>query len=195
MFILNFVLFLGVKIKHKMAKTYKSTRKITHEIKADNIKSNVLEEPSTAYMRLPTKYNSMSNINTILGINTSIKNDMDYVTITRNGLKKESIVRVTKNLGITQDKMSQLLHMSARTFQRLNNNEPLDIYTSEQTIEMARVMVRAHSIFEDDATARYWLNSPLIVLGGIAPIDLFDTSFGVQMVMDLLGRIEQGVYS
>jgi putative toxin-antitoxin system antitoxin component (TIGR02293 family) len=50
-------------------------------------------------------------------------------------------------------------------------------------------------VFEDENTAIQWLKSPLKVLGGVSPIDLFDTSFGVQMVLDELGRIEQGVYS
>jgi putative toxin-antitoxin system antitoxin component (TIGR02293 family) len=60
---------------------------------------------------------------------------------------------------------------------------------------MAKVIVKAHQVFEDEATAIQWLKSPLKVLGGVSPIDLFDTSFGVQMVLDVLGRIEQGIYS
>jgi uncharacterized protein (DUF2384 family) len=32
-------------------------------------------------------------------------------------------------------------------------------------------------------------------MGGQTPLDLLDTIFGVEQVMNLLGRIEHGVYS
>ena len=175
-----------------MATTYKSTRKKNKEFTLSEADSTIslVEDSSLKY------YTDSSNyLKGMLGINASITNEMDYIDITRKGLKKDSVVRVSQKLGISQEKMSSLLHMSARTFQRLNDNEPLDIYTTEQTIEMAKVIVKAHQVFEDEATAIQWLKSPLKVLGGVSPIDLFDTSFGVQMVLDVLGRIEQGVYS
>jgi light-independent protochlorophyllide reductase subunit N len=97
--------------------------------------------------------------------------------------------------GITQEKICELLHMSARNFQRIKDNAPLDIYTSEQTIEMANVYSKAHKIFIDEEAVKQWFQTPNYALGNQKPLDLLDTSFGVKMVSDVLGRIEHGVFS
>jgi putative toxin-antitoxin system antitoxin component (TIGR02293 family) len=163
-----------------MAKTYKSTRKA----------------PSTKVAQFATLYGTGGlSVPALLGISQKLSNEMDFIRLSRAGIKKNAVVSVAKHLGITLEKMSAILHISSRTFQRMKESEPLDIYTSEQTIEMARVLERACRVFESEQEARSWLNAPLKAIGGIAPTDILDTSFGAQIITDILGRIEQGVYS
>lgn len=56
------------------------------------------------------------------------------------------------------------------------------------------IIERAIDVLEDPDNAIRWLNSPVVSLGGRRPIDLWGTDEGAQMVMDVLGRIEYGVY-
>lgn len=69
------------------------------------------------------------------------------------------------------------------------------LYTSEQTIEMSKLYTKALSIFTDDEATKRWFITPNCALGNQIPIGLINTSFGLKMVSDVLGRIEYGVYS
>jgi len=40
-----------------------------------------------------------------------------------------------------------------------------------------------------------WLHSPLVSLKNKRPLEFLDTTFGIQLLEKLLGRLEQGVYS
>lgn len=61
-------------------------------------------------------------------------------------------------------------------------------------LERQNVIDRAYSVFEDHDKAVIWLNSPCYSLGNQVPMKLLDTTEGMELVMDTLGRIEQGVF-
>ncbi|MCH7409706.1 MbcA/ParS/Xre antitoxin family protein [Belliella sp. DSM 111904] len=42
---------------------------------------------------------------------------------------------------------------------------------------------------------RGWLHDSSIPLGGTSPISLLDTTFGIDLVHDELGRIQHGIFS
>ena len=50
-------------------------------------------------------------------------------------------------------------------------------------------------VFEDQGKFNRWLRRPLPLLANQSPLDLLDTASGFQVVDELLGRIEYGVYS
>lgn len=60
--------------------------------------------------------------------------------------------------------------------------------------ERQKVIDRANSVFNDSDKAMIWLNSPCFSLGNQVPIKLIDSPEGMDLVMDALGRIEQGVF-
>lgn len=170
-----------------MGKTYKSTRTVKPYNNIEN--SMIVEEPITAY------HSAQNPLLAILNLSSNFQNEMDLVKLSRNGLLKQSVTNMAAKFGITQEKICELLHMSARNFQRIKETSPLDIYTSEQTIEMANVYSKAHQIFIDEDAIKQWFQTPNYALGNQKPLDLLDTSFGVKMVSDVLGRIEHGVFS
>src|SRR5450756_2329823 len=70
--------------------------------------------------------------------------------------------------------------------------------TSEESaklLRLARVVGRAHEVFEDLNAALNWLKSPNAALAGAAPLSLLDTDIGAESVLDTLGRIEHGVFA
>jgi len=171
-----------------VGKTYKSTRSSKSYDTNESV-SLLLEDA------LVSHYTSLSPMQSILNLASNFQNEMDLVNLTRNGILKQAVTNMAAKLGITQDKICELLHMSSRNFQRLKDNTPLDIYTSEQTIEMAHVYTKAHKIFVDEEAIKQWFQTPNYALGNQKPLDLLDTSFGVKMVSDVLGRIAYGVFS
>ncbi len=171
-----------------VGKTYKSTRTVKSYTKS-NQALTLVNEP------MLSNYANPNSLQSILNLTASFQNEMDLVNLTRNGILKQSVTKMAANFGITQEKICELLHMSTRNFQRIKDNTPLDIYTSEQTIEMANVYSKAHLIFVNDEAVKQWFQTSNYALGNQKPLDLLDTSFGVKMVSDVLGRIEHGVFS
>ena len=61
-------------------------------------------------------------------------------------------------------------------------------------LELAAFAQRGIGVIGSKAAFIEWVHSPLVALGNKMPLDFLDTSFGIQMVTKMLGRLEQGVY-
>ena len=135
----------------------------------------------------------------ILGGNKSIPktilNDMDLISLSRHGVRKSSLKSLAGYLGVTMDKMSSLLHSSHRNIQRKDDNELLDTLKTEKVLELAAFTKRGIDVIGSEDAFKEWLHHPVIALGNRKPIDFLDTTFGIQMVLKVLGRLEQGVFS
>ena len=84
---------------------------------------------------------------------------------------------------------------SARTLSRLKADQNIPQQAAEVTISLMRAYKRASEIFGSDEKAVRWLKTSNSVLGGITPVQALSSRFGAEEVMDILGRIEYGVYS
>ena len=84
---------------------------------------------------------------------------------------------------------------SARTLSRLKPDQNSPQQAAEVTISLMRAFEKAKEIFGSQDTAVKWLKSPNNVLGGITPVQAMSSRFGAEEVMDILGRIEYGVFS
>jgi putative toxin-antitoxin system antitoxin component (TIGR02293 family) len=62
-------------------------------------------------------------------------------------------------------------------------------------VRLYRATERAAAVFGDKDKADEWLNTPNLVLNGQTPLSLLDSDIGAESVIDILGRIEQGVFS
>lgn len=135
----------------------------------------------------------------ILGGNKSLKRplkgDFDLINLSRAGVKKSTLTSLANYLGITMETMSSLLHSSYRNIQRKDDNDLLDTLKTEKVLELAAFAQRGMEVIGDKESFAEWLHSPLVSLGNKMPLHFLDTSFGIQMVTKVLGRLEQGVYS
>jgi putative toxin-antitoxin system antitoxin component (TIGR02293 family) len=67
---------------------------------------------------------------------------------------------------------------------------------SEQLLRLADLYQKTLDLFEGDAVAaRTWLGSPNGALGYRVPLSLAETEDGGRAVEELIGRLENGVYS
>lgn len=57
------------------------------------------------------------------------------------------------------------------------------------------LLSKAIEVLGDEPKAQRWISSPQWGLGGATPLDFCKKEGGLQKVIDLLGRIEMGVYS
>jgi putative toxin-antitoxin system antitoxin component (TIGR02293 family) len=64
---------------------------------------------------------------------------------------------------------------------------------SEKIIEIAILFNKGREVFGDETKFNRWLETENIALGKIAPKDLLDSTFGISLLNDELGRIEHGI--
>jgi hypothetical protein len=57
------------------------------------------------------------------------------------------------------------------------------------------VIAKGFDVFEEKERFDRWLNKENSALKGAKPLDLLNTSAGTKLVAQLLGRIEEGVFS
>ncbi|WP_413726258.1 antitoxin Xre/MbcA/ParS toxin-binding domain-containing protein [Sodalis sp. RH16] len=67
---------------------------------------------------------------------------------------------------------------------------------SERIARLVRVMDASVHLFGGNKPDAYtWLRSPVKGLGNVTPVSLLSTESGALEVLDLIGRLEHGVYS
>jgi putative toxin-antitoxin system antitoxin component (TIGR02293 family) len=126
----------------------------------------------------------------------ALLSDFDIINAGNRGISKASIDALTAHIGISKKTMAEsILDLSVKTLERKENNEKLDKRTSSHVLEIARIMHHAYQVFEDEEKARQWINTENRALSNMKPVQLFDTLTGLNMVNDVLIRIEEGVYS
>lgn len=156
---------------------------------------NITKEPKVFY-RLENKYDRIvSVLGGSIQVGQAINSDIDLIEVTRKGLPKSVVASISSILGISMEKMSSLIHVSHRTIQRKSDSELLNVYSTEQILEIAEVISRGIEVLGSIEKFSRWVNSEIRVLNYKKPLDFLDTSFGTKLIKDALGRIEQGVYS
>jgi putative toxin-antitoxin system antitoxin component (TIGR02293 family) len=125
-----------------------------------------------------------------------IRSDFDVISIGLSGITKASVDELARNLGVSRKSMAEdILDVSVKTLERKAAIDKLDKKTSSHALEIARVMHHAYQVFEAKEKVKLWLNYENKALNGTKPIDLLGTLTGLNMVNDILSRIEEGVYS
>ena len=128
-------------------------------------------------------------------IKENITSENDLIALVRSGIIKGSLKALAACLGITMDEMSSIIHTSHRTIQRKQDDALLDPLKSEKVVELALLAQKGIAILGTQESFREWLHTPLLALGHSKPVTFLDTSMGIHMVKQVLGRLEQGVYS
>jgi len=148
-------------------------------------------------MQLKTDRQRQSNIwaAVVPGMDMSETPDsMKIIDLVRSGLPGSTLGKVAEAYQIPKADMYTLLHISAKTGQRIATKK-LDKDKSDHLIQMVKVFSRTTSVFKDCDKAMSWLKSPCYALGDQIPVQLLDTSEGMELVMNTLGRIEYGVFA
>lgn len=122
-------------------------------------------------------------------------NDLDLIAISRSGLASKEMVSLAERLDVSGKEIARLLTLSPRTYHRRKPEQVLDPVASERLLLLTKLADHGYDVFEDQHKFNQWLRQPLRILGQQAPLDILDTSQGIKLIDNLLGRIEYGVYS
>lgn len=124
-----------------------------------------------------------------------IKGRHDFINLIRTGISMKSLDYLMLTTGISATEMAGIIHTSDRTLRRYHTDTLLNPEQSERAIELARLYSRGEEVFGSLHSFQEWMNSSVTSLGNKKPKELLDTSLGITMLMDELGRIEYGVFA
>jgi putative toxin-antitoxin system antitoxin component (TIGR02293 family) len=65
---------------------------------------------------------------------------------------------------------------------------------SEKILELAEVTSLGAAVFDTEEQFYLWLSTPSFALGNLKPIELLKDSYGKEMVINELNRIDQGIF-
>jgi len=141
----------------------------------------------------------LSKIEKILGGNKFfdriIQDRMDLIEISEKGLTKEAVTHFAKYLDLSNQQISEILPVTARTLQRHHLKQRFNAVISEHVLLIAEVAAKGTAVFGSRANFLPWMKLPCLALGNRTPLSLLKTKFGIDMVIDELGRIEHGIIS
>lgn len=125
--------------------------------------------------------------------------EMNLPTLIRligRGLPWSTIPAFSRVSGFSQQELADFLGAPSRTFARRRNSGMLDPAESERLLRLAEIFDAALTLFGGDHEgARQWLTSPVRGLNNARPIDYARTELGAREVRNLIGRLEDGVFS
>jgi len=171
-----------------------SGRKYSEEEKR---KEHVLSEPHVSYAA-PEPASARSAM-LMMGIEEKkgmpVSNDSDLITVIRSGIPRKAMDHLMEIADISLTEMSAIVHTSDRTLRRYTPAQKLSQEQSERMVELARLYSRGEQVLGSLSEFREWMNTRLMAFGNSRPKEYLDTSLGINMIMDELGRIEHGIFA
>ena len=143
---------------------------------------------------MPTRQERRSSPGRTLGLK-----EMTLPSLLRlidRGLPWSTVPAFAKVSGFSQQELADYLGIPARTFARRRISGTLDPAESERLLRLAEIFDAAQNLFGGDHEGtRQWLTSPVRGLNNARPIDYARTELGAREVRNLIGRLEDGVFS
>jgi putative toxin-antitoxin system antitoxin component (TIGR02293 family) len=137
----------------------------------------------------------LSNVEQVLGLKEKIRSQLDLVKLGGKGVSKGTVVRLAKHLSIGLKGIAPLLSVNQRTIQRLSAGKVFSRTVSERILRIALVAARGEEVFGDRERFNMWLKEPNKAMAGQTPLSLLASDFGIDIILDELGRIEHGIIS
>lgn len=123
-------------------------------------------------------------------------NIMPLIYQTRQGINYDSFVQLAGLSPFNIQDWSKFLHLSERTMQRYKKEKKrFSAIYAEKIIEITMLQKYGGAVFGDDEHFAQWMDIENIALGGSKPKELLDSTFGIGLIKDELGRIEHGIFS
>jgi putative toxin-antitoxin system antitoxin component (TIGR02293 family) len=114
----------------------------------------------------------------------------------RDGADIPYFYNLSDRINFTLEDWSCFLHLSERTIQRYKKEKkPFDTIYTEKIVQIDLLYKKGAEVFGSDTNFQTWMETISIPLGSVKPKELLDTTYGINMVADELGRIEHGIFA
>lgn len=125
-----------------------------------------------------------------------LSNKMLIVHSIRRGLPFQIYDLIKERTPFKEEDWADFLGISIRTLQRnkIKKDFVFDSIQTEKIVELAEVTMLGKDVFDSKEQFYLWLNTPSFALGSLKPFDLLKDSYGKEMVMNELNKIQYGVF-
>jgi len=126
-----------------------------------------------------------------------LNNKMMLVEAIRKGLSYDLFSKIKKITPFTEEDWADYLSLSKKSLQRYQKEKNFFFKPihSEKIIELAEVTNFGRDVFDSKEQFYLWLNTPSYALNNLKPAELLKDSYGKEMVMAELNRIDHGIFA
>lgn len=117
---------------------------------------------------------------------------MMLIAQSKAGIQKSQLLDLQQQIQLSTDELCTALHITSRTLQGYDKTTLLKPRIAERALALAQLYARGFELMTKDRFIR-WMDQRHMALGIKKPKELLDTYFGIQLLLDELGRIEHGV--
>lgn len=93
------------------------------------------------------------------------------------------------------DHLSAILGTSKTNIHKKKDDDRFSASISKKILALSALYEYGYHVFEDKENFERWMYTQNRALGYQIPIDLLNTSSGINEVKEIIGRIEYGIYS
>lgn len=126
---------------------------------------------------------------------TFLEDKMLIILAIRNGIPYSLFELIQQHTPFTESDWANFLDISTKSLHRYKTSPEhyFKSIHSEKIIEIAEVTKAGLDVFGGMEKLKLWLNTPSYALGKLKPIELLKDSYGKEMVMSELHRINHGI--
>lgn len=149
-----------------------------------------LNKEITAFLK-STKINVQKHIT----YDEFLEDKMLIITAIRSGIPYSLFVLIQSYTPFSESDWANFLDISTKSLQRykVSAEHHFKPIHSEKIIEMAEVTKVGLNVFGSLEKLKIWLNTPNFALGSLKPIELLKDSYGKELVISELTRINHGI--
>ena len=124
-------------------------------------------------------------------------NRLMVVVAIREGVTNSLFMSIKDSTPFSDADWSSFLDISEKSLQRYKKDKDHVFRSihSEKIFELAEVTDLGREVFDTTDQFYLWLNTPSFALGKMKPVELLKDSYGKEMVMNELNRIDHGVFA
>ena len=158
------------------------------------VKSAALNEAIGRYVTL---VNKASGIRKNLSYREFLSDRMLLVQAIRAGIPYRLFVLIKDESPFSEEEWADFLSISLKSLQRYKaaTDYLFKPNHSEKIFEIAEVTELGKAVFDNNEKFMLWLSTPSFALGNLKPVDLIRDSYGKEMVIGELHRIDQAIFA
>lgn len=175
-------------------------------VSTDSEMNNYPEEESPKYMLMEPEFvyntygSTVKDAVRILDLEPQKKTSYSssaeaLIAYIRGGIPRSAVDSLMAASGLTALEISSYFNLSDRSLRRYNPTQALPPEQSEKLVELAMLYARGEEVFGGMERFRQWMSRPQIAFGDVPPKNYLDTSIGMGLIHDELGKIEHGVFA
>lgn len=124
------------------------------------------------------------------------RSPLEFFHAVEEGLQAKVYASLQKETGLSHAEIAVILGVSIRHLKNKKQTDQLNTRASERLIKLYELWNFGLDAFDGNKeNFKEWLRVPLVVFQGRTPLYLMKNLIGIEMVKEVLGRIEYGVYS